>query len=184
MRSLCNGRRILLQFPPKDHAVEGILWYIQHHQLAGGDRLRAARAVRRDCGFAYWALRAYHAACRGSSRRWPDRAHSVCPPKPLNIFQETCKLSDAVRTAGPPPLLSSSGFHRDHRGGVGACRQAWGGCRRSLAPHAARSTFLRASQHTIETARLNLSLCPSLPEHDFECESLYRCLAQRRWRAR
>ena len=25
--------------PPKDHAVEGILWYIQHHQLAGGDRL-------------------------------------------------------------------------------------------------------------------------------------------------
>ena len=30
--------------PPKDRAVEGILWYIQHHQLAGGDRLPAERA--------------------------------------------------------------------------------------------------------------------------------------------
>jgi len=31
--------------PPKDRAVEGILWYIQHHQLAGGDLNSAERIV-------------------------------------------------------------------------------------------------------------------------------------------
>ena len=53
--------------PPKDRAVEGILWYIQHHQLAGGDRVPAAKRS---------AFRARRCApvSRGSSRVERSRA--------------------------------------------------------------------------------------------------------------
>ena len=71
----------------------------------------------------------------------------VCPPKPLNIFQETYNFSDAVRTAGlhPSSRLVSTGT-------------------------------IEGEPASIETAHVNLSLCPSLTEHDFECESLYDVL--------
>lgn len=39
-----------------------------------------------------------------------------------------------------------------------------------------RVRLIEGEPASIETAHVNLSLCPSLPEHDFECESLYDVL--------
>ena len=35
----------LYAIPPKDRAFEGILWYINHYDLQGGDRLPAERVL-------------------------------------------------------------------------------------------------------------------------------------------
>ena len=43
--------------PPKDRAVEGILWYIQEHGLEGGDRLPPERELCELIGVSRTALR-------------------------------------------------------------------------------------------------------------------------------
>ena len=91
--------------PPKDRAVEGILWYIQHHQLTGGDRLPAERVLCEVIGVSRTALRAgiTRLISCGTLESRRGSGTYVCPPKPLNIFQETYNFSDAVRTAGLHP---------------------------------------------------------------------------------
>ena len=99
--------------PPKDRAVEGILWYIQHHQLAGGDRLPAERVLCEEIGVSRTALRAgiMRLISCGTLESRRGSGTYLCPPKPLNIFQETYNFSDAVRTAGlhPSSRLVSTG---------------------------------------------------------------------------
>lgn len=63
---------------PKDHAVEGILWYIQHHQLAGGDRLPAERVLCEEIGVSRTALRAGITRLISWNAREPSRIGHVC----------------------------------------------------------------------------------------------------------
>ena len=162
--------------PPKDRAVEGILWYIQHYQLGGGDRLPAERVLCEVIGVSRTALRAAITrliSCGTLESRRGSGTY-VCPPKPLNIFQETYNFSDAVRTAGLHPssrLVSTGAIGADE-----ALADKFGVAVGAPLLRMQRVRLIEGEPASIETAHVNLSLCPSLPDHDFEQESLYDVL--------
>ena len=159
--------------PPKDRAVEGILWYIQHHQLTGGDRLPAERVLCEVIGVSRTALRAgiTRLISCGTLESRRGSGTYVCPPKPLNIFQETYNFSDAVRTAGLHPssrLVSTETVEADE-----TLADKLGVAAGAPLLRMQRVRLIEGEPASIETAHVNLSLCPSLPDHDFEHESLY-----------
>ena len=164
--------------PPKDRAVEGILWYIQHHQLAGGDRLPAERVLCEVIGVSRTALRAAITrliSCGTLESRRGSGTY-VCPPKPLNIFQETYNFSDAVLSVGLHPssrLISAEVIEADE-----ATAKKFGLMPGDPVYRMRRVRLIEGEPASIETARVNLSLCPTLPEHDYTQESLYDVLLQ------
>lgn len=88
--------------PPKDRAFEGIRWYIKHYDLQGGDRLPAERVLCEVLGVSRTALRAAITrliSCGTLESRRGSGTY-VCPPKPLNIFQETWNYTQAVERVG------------------------------------------------------------------------------------
>lgn len=162
--------------PPKDRAVEGILWYIQHHQLAGGDRLPAERVLCEEIGTSRTALRAgiTRLISRGTLESRRGSGTYVCPPKPLNIFQETWNYTQAVERVGlksTARLVWSKVVYAD----IDFAQKAQIDLGMPLFC-IRRVRVVNGSPASIETAYVNLSLCPSLPDHDFEQESLYDVL--------
>ncbi len=164
--------------PPKDRAVEGILWYIPHHRLAGGDRLPAERVLCEDIGVSRTALRAgiTRLISCGTLESRRGSGTYVCPPKPLNIFQETYNFSDAVRSVGLHPssrLISAEVIEADE-----AAAKKYGLTPGDPMYRIQRVRLIDGEPASIETARVNLLLCPSLPDHDYTRESLYDVLLQ------
>ena len=98
----------------------------------------------------------------------------VCPPKPLNIFQETWNYTQAVERVGSKStarLVWSKVVYAD----IDLAQKAQIDLGMPLFC-IRRVRVVNGSPASIETAYVNLSLCPSLPDHDFEQESLYDVL--------
>lgn len=163
--------------PPKDRAVEGILWRILSHNLAVGDRLPAERVLCEKIGVSRTALRGAIAQLV-SSNVLESRQGSgtyVCPRKPVSIFQESYGYSDAVRKAGRTP-----GTHLIY---ARSCTLTEDLVDKIDLPVGSPVFMMRRVRlvddvpTSIESATVNCALCPGIERYDFSRESLYDVLA-------
>lgn len=162
--------------PPRDRAIEGILWFIQSTGLQPGERLPAERELCELIGVSRTALRAAIArliSCGNLESRRGSGTY-VCPPKPLNIFQETYNYSDAVRRAGQRPSSRLIDAHMEKASEKLAKKM---GLNEGAPVFVLRRVRLvNDVPASIETAFVNASLCSGLEGHDFAIESLYDVL--------
>lgn len=164
--------------PPKDRAVEGIIWYIQSNGLTAGDRLPAERDLCEIIGVSRTALRAAIARLISCGNLESRRGSGtfVCPPKPLNVFQMTYNYSEAVRRAGQTP--SSRQVYARMEAADELLAEKMGLSASDPVFSLRRVRLVNGEPASIETAHVNASLCPTLQEHDFRRESLYDVLLE------
>lgn len=167
-----------LGIPPKDRAIEGILWYIDEHGLVGGDRLPPERELCEMVGVSRTALRGAIVQLVSGHVLESHRGSGtyVCPPKPVNIFQETYNFSEAVRNVGLTP--SSRLVYARMIEATGDLVDCTGLPQGSQIFEIRRVRLADGVPAAIETAYVNYSICSDIERHDFECESLYDVLLE------
>lgn len=162
--------------PPKDRAIEGILWYVQSRGLGANDRLPAERELCEVIGVSRTALRAAIARLVSCGYLESRRGSGtfVCPPKPLNVFQETYNYSEAVRRSGQVP--SSRLVYARYETADETLAQKTGLEVGAPVYALRRVRLVDGEPASIETAQVNAALCPTLDQHDYRVESLYDVL--------
>ena len=164
--------------PPKDRAVEGILWLIDHLGYRPKDRLPPERELCEKICVSRTALRAGIAVLvsRGVLESRQGSGTYVCPKKPVNVFQNTYSFSSVVRAAGLEPS-SRTIYARE----VPADRTASS----ELAVEEGAPVFelqrVRLADDnpvSIETTRVSLDRYPGLDAFDFESRGLFDVLRE------
>lgn len=162
--------------PPKDRALEGILWLIKSRGLKAGDRLPAERDLCEEIGVSRTALRA--AIARLISCNTLESRHGagtfVCPPKPLHILQTSYNYTSAVKGVGATP--SSRIIYMKTISADAALAQKMELDQGSNILVMQRIRYVDDSPASLETAYINLTLCPGIENYDFEQGSLYEVL--------
>lgn len=165
-----------LGISPKDRATEWIRWFIDEHDLVGGDRLPPERELCEMVGVSRTALRGAIVQLV-SEHVLESRQGSgtyVCPPKPVNIFQETYNFSEAVRNVGLTP--SSKLVYVRMSDATGDLADSIGLPQGSPLFEIRRVRLADGVPAAIETAYVNYAICPGIERHNFESESLYDVL--------
>lgn len=162
-----------VRIPAKDRAEEGIWWLLESGGYRAGDRLPAERDLCREIGVSRTALRSAIGALISNGILESRRGSGtyVRPRKPLDIFQETYNFCDAVRAAGMEPSARLIEAEVVVAGEPVALKMAidpadpiFRLCRVRLAD---------GDPVMMETAHVNLALCPGIDRCDFSSASLY-----------
>lgn len=164
--------------PPKDCAVEGVLWFIDEMDCRPGDRLPPERELCEKIGVSRTALRSGIAALisRGVLESRQGSGTYVCPRKPVNVFQNTYSFSSVVRAAGLEPSSRTIYAKVVPADEVASAELAINKEVPVFELQRVRSADGRPV--SIETTRVRLDRYPGLDEYDFENRGLFDVLRE------
>jgi GntR family transcriptional regulator len=163
---------------PKSRALEGILFYIEDHELSAGDKLPAEREFCHIIGVSRTALRAAIAALtsRHILESRPGAGTYIMPTCPTDVMQETYSFSDSVRAVGMVPGSRLIYARVEMLGPELVDRMEVPECSRAF--HLCRVRLVNSRPVSIEKTYVNYALCPGIETHNFTFESLYQVLQE------
>ncbi|MBY4797865.1 GntR family transcriptional regulator [Collinsella sp. AGMB00827] len=158
--------------PPKERAIEGIIWRIASNSLNAGDKLPGERILCEQLGVSRTALRG--AIKQLSSQGLLESRHGsgtyVLPPKPTHIFQRSGSFTDIVSAAGRRAhslVIQSECTVMDE-----LVASKMEGEKGTPIFKLKRVRYADDQPISIELSHINLEYCPTIATHDFSRESL------------